>query len=254
MPIDDSVYIVIIGTEVLTAKVRDENGPFILGSLREAAVRVAGLSVVPDERAPLVDELDRRRRAHTHVITTGGVGPTHDDITFAAIAEVLSVPLIFDERLAARFRAKFPPGMDDGWRRMAMLPAGSELLDTPLFPQARCANLWVLPGVPALVRARLPSILPHLGARPTTCVAIRTQQGEPELAGLLEGVEHDIPGLRIGSYPLWGEADARVRITLEAEDRVAVEAGLARILGGLDPLRVVDVDHDYAPHRLWLAR
>lgn len=241
-------HVVIIGTEVLTAKVRDENGPALLAALREAGVRVSGLTVVPDDVPLIVEALRREAARNDHVLTTGGVGPTHDDVTFQAVAEAWGRPLRVHEGLAARFRARWPDRDERGWIRMATLPEGTELIECPYFPQARCGPFWVLPGVPELVRTRLPVLMPLLGGRPLRCYAVRTTQSEPEIAVLLERVELE-SGASVGSYPSWVDGQSRVRVTIEAEDGLRAEAALVLLLAGLDPASVLDVDKDYAPHR-----
>lgn len=235
-----SAALLVVGTEVLTAKVQDENGPYAARALRAAGLRLATVCTLPDQVDAIVEAVDRERRRNTWVFTSGGIGPTHDDVTVAAVARALGRPL----RRHAGLEAILRDGHErwTGSRevpepvlRMADVPEGTQLAGGG-FPCLRVENVVMLPGVPQFFRAQLDRFLPALATAPFRLATLFLGVGEDRIAEALDEVARGHPDVDIGSYPRFDEADHRVKVTLESKDaarvRAAREALLARLPDG----------------------
>ena len=242
-----TVRLVIIGNEVLSGKVADANTPWLLGRLRQIGAVCTGVRIVPDQE-PLVATVVREDAAAADfVITTGGVGPTHDDITMAAIAQGFGVGVTEHETLLDLLRAYIGEELTEHQRRLARVPEGAELVEGGTFPTVRLHNIFILPGVPALVRKKFEQIEPLLAGARLPCAAVRTTLRETELAPYLEGTLEDVPNADIGSYPRQGQDGWRVLLTLEAPTQTELDRSLAALLARLPADVVYDVLHDFRP-------
>ena len=219
--------VVVVGSEVLSGKVRDENGPWLALRLRELGVELTALHVVPDRVEAIVEAIELERRRVDWVFTAGGVGPTHDDVTLGAVARALGRPLERDERMAgllrgwhARHHAGTP--LPEAALRMAELPRGTRLLGDPDFPTPVVENVALLPGVPAFLRHQFDRIADRLGGAPFHLVCLYLALGEDGIAEPLGRVAGAHPDVEVGSYPRFDGADHRVRVTLEGRDRARV--------------------------------
>ena len=239
--------IVVIGNELLSGKIQDSNSPWLMRRLRTQGVRCVGLVCVPDTIEEVALAVRNAASAADFVFTSGGVGPTHDDVTMAGIAAAFDVQL--EEHPVIR------AFLDERWRgprsparlRMAQVPAGTEVLDTNSFPVVRCRNVYIFPGVPRLFRGRFESIA-HLFSGPTlSCSSILSRQGESELAPLLEEVLAQYPSVEIGSYPRWNETSWEVLLILEHVDEGRLAKARDALLSALDPERLMDVQERYQP-------
>jgi molybdenum cofactor synthesis domain-containing protein len=239
--------IVVIGNELLSGKVEDSNSPWLMQRLRAQGVHCLGLVCVPDTVAEVSAAVRNAASSADFVFTSGGVGPTHDDVTMAGIAAAFDVAL--EEHPVIR------AFLDERWRgprsparlRMAQVPAGTEVLDTESFPVVRCRNVYIFPGVPRLFRGRFESIS-HLFSGPTlACSAILSEQGESELAPLLEGVLTKHPSVDIGSYPRWKKTRWEVLLILEHTDEELLSQARKALLDTIDRERIIEVHEQYIP-------
>jgi molybdenum cofactor synthesis domain-containing protein len=236
--------LVVVGNEVLSAKVTDENGPWAARRLRDLGVRLLAIHTVPDRVEDVVEAVDRARRRADWVFTSGGVGPTHDDVTVAAVARALGRPMVRSGELAAAISSLHrehhagaePP---EAVLRMADVPEGTRLLGDGRYPTLVAANVVMLPGVPQFFRYQFDRIAHLLEAPPFRLAQLFVSVGEGELAPALDRVANAHPGVEIGSYPRFDEADHRVKVTLEAKDGARVAAALAALLAELPPGWVV---------------
>lgn len=234
----------VVGSEVLSAKVQDENGPYLARRLRELGVQLVSLHVVPDRTDAIVEALESVRRRVTWVFTSGGVGPTHDDLTLPAVALALGRPLVRLPELVevlreAHRRYRGSSDLPEAALRMADVPQGTRLQGDPRFPTLVVENVVMLPGVPAFFRHQFERLAPELAAPPFRLACVYVTLGEDRLAPLLDRLALDHPAVEIGSYPRFDEADHRVRVTLEGKDLQRVEAALAALLALLSPDAVV---------------
>jgi molybdenum cofactor synthesis domain-containing protein len=236
---DPSAALVVVGNEVLSAKVQDENGPWAARRLRELGVRLLAIHVVADRAEDIVAAVNAERRRASWVFTSGGVGPTHDDITVAAVAAALGRPLVRLAALEATVReihrrhhgGAEPPEIA---LRMADVPEGTRLLGDPAYPTLAVENVVMLPGPPRFFRFQFDQVAPLFQGPPFRLAAVYVSVGEERFAAALAAVAKDHPGVEMGSYPRFDEGcDHRVRITVESREGEAVSTALRALLGVL---------------------
>jgi molybdenum cofactor synthesis domain-containing protein len=235
--------IVLIGNELLSGKFRDENAAWLAGRLRALGVDLRRIVTVPDVEGDIVDEVRACAARYTHVFTSGGVGPTHDDITIEAIARAFGVPVVRDPSLEAILRGHFKDRLNDAHLRMADVPEGTVLRrGGPIaWPVVRFRNLVILPGVPEIFRAKFESIESEFQSLAFYLRNLWLNSDEGEIAKHLADVERDF-GVQIGSYPRIDHADHRVRITVEDRRPERVDAAVSALLDRLPASEVVRFD------------
>ncbi|MEO0604257.1 MAG: molybdopterin-binding protein, partial [Myxococcota bacterium] len=211
--------VIIIGDEILSGKFSDENGPFLIGRLRALGTDLGRLAVIGDSPDHIADEVARCRDGYDHVITTGGVGPTHDDRTLEGVGRAVGRPMQVHPDLAALLD-QFGMERSEANLRMVTVPEGATLVAAPgsSFPVVRVDNVWVLPGIPSLMRTKFEDIAQHFAGDQVHVERLYCTQGESEIAAQLEAVEAAFPDVAIGSYPRWGERRYRVMITVDSRD------------------------------------
>lgn len=218
--------ILIIGDEILSGKFADENAPYLIGRLRELGCGVRRVAVLADRREDIAEQV-RWANAHCdHVFTTGGVGPTHDDITMDAIAHAFGVPLISHPDLERILREKIRGELTPAALRMARVPQGSELWwDGGLtFPLVVKDKVHIFPGVPSILRLKFEAVAERFRGIPLHTGRVVTSEYETDIASRLEEALEHFPGVAIGSYPRFDEGPRHVIVTLEGPDaeRVAM--------------------------------
>jgi molybdenum cofactor synthesis domain-containing protein len=236
--------VLVVGSEVLSGKVEDANGPYLIRRLRELGVELTGLHVIPDRMDAIVESLLAARRSADWVLTCGGVGPTHDDITVAAVARALGLAIRRDDRMARSLRemhARHHPGAEfpEVALRMADLPEGTEILGDPGFPTLVVSRVVMLPGVPSFLRHQFERVTHLLDGAPFHLACLYFRWGEDRLAVPLAAVAEAHPGVEVGSYPRFDDADHRVRVTVEGRDRDAVRAAAEAVLASVPPGAVI---------------
>ena len=231
----------LIGDELLGGRVRDANGPLLARVLFDCGIRLRRLVVCPDEPAEIVEELRRMVARYDVVFTSGGVGPTHDDVTMEAVAEALERPLLEDGRLAEALRGFYGERFTEAHRRMARVPTGTELLrcEGVPFPVLKVDRVFVLPGVPRFFEAKLRALRPWLRTRTAGSLrsgSLRVEADEGRLAPLLAEVAARFPTVHLGSYPRQrADGSWYVLLACDGPDGAAVaaacEALRERLLG-----------------------
>ncbi len=196
------------------------------------------MSTIGDAIDDIADEVRRAAAAHDHVITTGGVGPTHDDRTLEGVARAFGVELEQRDELL-ELLDRWEIARTEATLRMVTLPRGAELIDSPgtSYPVVRVRNVWIFPGVPRLLQAKFESVAQHFAGTEVACERIYCTQHETDIADVLAAVQRSHPAVTIGSYPRFGEASFRVILTLESRDR-ALLAAAARDLR--DRVEIID--------------
>jgi len=229
-----SVAAIIIGDEILTGKFADENGPFLIRRLRELGADLERLVTISDEVAVIADEVRRCAASYDRVITTGGVGPTHDDRTFEGIAAAFGVGLVERPELVELLRSYDLP-LTEASLRMARVPEGTELLwgEGASFPIVCVRGVHVFPGVPKLLQAKFAGIAERFAGERMLTERLYTPQRETEIAPVLGAVASEEPSVAIGSYPRFGEGAYRVIVTLESRDRDALRRAHDRLAAKL---------------------
>jgi molybdenum cofactor synthesis domain-containing protein len=244
---DPSAALIVVGNEVLSAKVRDENGPWAAQRLRELGVRLLALHVVRDRIEEIATAVSAERARAGWVFTSGGVGPTHDDITMAAVASALGRPLVrspaVEESIREIHRRHHGGEPPEAALRMADVPEGTRLLGDPGYPTLAVENVVMLPGPPRFFRHQFEQITPLLLGTPFRLAVVYLSVGEERFAARLAGLAQAHPAVEIGSYPRFEEgADHRVRVIIEARDAAAVSAALEALRAAFPAEWVVRVD------------
>ncbi len=235
--------IVVVGSEILSAKIRDTNSPWLIGQLRELGVTVDRVTTIHDQIDVIAKIVVEASERAAFVITTGGVGPTLDDLTFAGIAAGFGCPLRPFPEMTRVIQQYFHGQATPAHLRMADLPGESELVFSPnlVFPVVRVRNVYVLPGSPEILQKKFLAIRETFRSTPFHLRSIDTHQEEGLLAPALDRLHALLPAVTIGSYPTYANPDHAVHITLEAKDRAVVDQAVDTLLGLLDRSLVVRV-------------
>jgi molybdenum cofactor synthesis domain-containing protein len=223
--------VVVVGDEILSAKVRDENSSWLAMRLRSLGIDLRRIAVVPDVVAAIADEVRFSSASYDLVITTGGVGPTHDDVTLAGVALAFGVPLERHPELA-KLLLKSLTGLDDEALRMADLPAGAELWweGAIRFPLVVVKNVLVFPGVPKLLKIKFDGIAHRLEKGvPVATARLVTTAREPDIAFRLRQIQDAHPSVAIGSYPQFEHEPHTVTVTVDSRDRDALASAVAAL-------------------------
>lgn len=236
--------IVVIGNEVLSGKVEEENARFLIRELRALGVELMRVAIIRDELGEIAREIKAMSEAYDYVFSTGGVGPTHDDVTMEGVALGLGVPLVRSAELEATICGHFGARVTASVLHMADVPEGTELLGqgTMLHPITRVRNIYVLPGVPEFLRAKFNFIKAGLADRPIVLRQVWVRVGEDAVGDHLREVLAAVPGLEIGSYPRFDTPEFKVKITIEAKDAALVDRGVAELLRRVPAGDVVRVE------------
>jgi molybdenum cofactor synthesis domain-containing protein len=201
--------LLIIGDEILSGRTKDANLPYLAEWLNGQGIQLAEARVVPDVEEEIVAALNALRARYAYVFTTGGIGPTHDDITAQSVARAFDVPLDRHEEAVARLSAHYKTAeeLTEARLRMANVPRGGVLIDNPVSaaPGFRIDNVFVLAGVPKIMQAMLDTLIGTLeGGRSMLSRTVAAEGvAESRLAPDLARIEHAHPGISIGSYPKW---------------------------------------------------
>jgi molybdenum cofactor synthesis domain-containing protein len=232
--------IILIGNELLSGKVVDANAAYLCRQFRELGVEVRKVSVIPDEVDLIAREVREFQLAYTWVFTSGGVGPTHDDVTIEGVARGLGVRVVRHPELEARLTEVFRERLNDARLKMTEIPEGAELLamDSLIVPVLALANVFVFPGVPEIFRQKFEAIKERFRERPFLLRSVYVRIGEGTLAEHLNAMLTEFPELLCGSYPEFSNPEYRVRVTLESKEPEYLERALRYLLDRL-PLEAV---------------
>jgi len=230
-----TVAIVVIGDEILSGKFAEENAAWLIPTLRELGAALRRIVVIPDVVSDIGDTVKACAERFDHVITSGGVGPTHDDLTMEGIAGAFGVPVVRHPELERLLRGCYGDRLEERNLRMADVPEGATLVgaDHPSWPVTRFHNVWILPGVPVVFRRKFDSIREHFRARPFHVRRAYCLGEEGALAGHLDAVVAGHPEVSVGSYPRFDAREYRVIVTLESKDPAAAERALADLCARL---------------------
>ena len=235
---------IIIGDEILSGKVRDTNAPLLIDLFRESGVELQRLACVADSLDVISAEVHRCAASTDVVVTSGGIGPTHDDRTVAGVAQAFAVPVVRDPDLESMIRGFWGPRVNDAALRMADVPQGARLIDggDGLLPIVAIHNVYLLPGVPELFRAKLPTLRRHFSGTRVAIGSLYLRSDESSIAELLGRIDNDFDGVKVGSYPTLHDAEFRLWVTVEGADPREVGRAIDRLLDGLRPTDVVRVE------------
>lgn len=232
-----TVGIIIIGDEILSAKVRDENSHFLASELVRLGVRVERILTIPDDIETIGREVRDYSRRFDYVITTGGVGPTHDDLTMAGVARGFDVALVRHPVLEKWIRDWYGEQLNESALKMAEVPEGSDVIMKAglRFPPVVFKNIFILPGVPEYLRNKFAAIRDRFDGRPIFIEKLYLKPGETEVAAKLKSVAEAFGDVSIGSYPVLGQQDYKVLITIESHDSDRLASALSSLRAALGP-------------------
>ena len=225
--------ILIIGNEILSGKIVDSNSPYLCSQLRELGVDVERIVTIPDDCDAIAAEVRRMSEAFDFVFTSGGIGPTHDDLTMDGVAAAFGRKVVQSDSMVARIERAQGRAPDEGQLKMAMVPEGATLVDAGdlWFPAIIVENVFIFPGVPELLRKKFDSIRERFRGVPFLLRRVYVKQLESDLVPALNGLLQEFPELVLGSYPRFREADYRVMLTLESRDAEYLQHALDSLLG-----------------------
>ena len=227
--------ILVIGNEILSGKVVDTNSPYLCRELRALGVDVERISTIPDAVDVIAENVKSMSQAHDFVLTSGGIGPTHDDLTVDGVAAAFGRPLELSASIEERIRRATGEEPNPSQLKMARIPAGATLIDSGdlWFPLVVVENVYILPGIPELLRKKFESVRDRFRGIPFVLKRVYVTLMESSIAEQLEAVLQEFPELLLGSYPRIHEESFRVMLTLESRDAGYVQRALDSLLARL---------------------
>ena len=230
--------LVVIGDEILSGRTQDKNIAQVASWLNVQGIRLREVRVVADDTAAIVAAVNALREGHDYLFTTGGIGPTHDDITVDAVAEALGVGVVIHPEARAILEGYYATrgGLNEARLRMARVPEGAELIRNRMSgaPGIRIGNLFLMAGVPAITAGMLDALTGELeGGQPVLALTIGSWVAESEVAELLRRTEHDHEGVAIGSYPFFREGRTGANFVIRGTDQALLETCAAALSAGL---------------------
>jgi molybdenum cofactor synthesis domain-containing protein len=229
----------VIGNEILSGKVQDANTYALARELRALGIELRRVVVVPDEIEVIAAEVNALRTTHDLLFTSGGVGPTHDDVTIVAVARALGRQVVRFPEVEQLLREHYGTRCTADHLRMADLVEGTELVRSAeggAWPTFVLGNIYILPGVPEIYRMKLQAVRERLsgGDRGFVLRSVYTRGDEGTIKCWIDDVVARYPDVMVGSYPRFSDPDHNVRITFDGRDAERVEAA-ARAFAGMLP-------------------
>jgi molybdenum cofactor synthesis domain-containing protein len=231
--------LVVIGDEILSGRTQDRNVAQLATWLNDQGIRLAEVRIVADDSAAIGAAVNALRTSHDYLFTTGGIGPTHDDITVDAIAAAFGVPVVVHpeaRRILEDYYRGRPGGLTEARLRMARVPDGAELIANPSSgaPGVKLGNLYILAGVPHIAASMIEALTGTLeGGRPMVSVTIGARAAESDVADLLRETEASHPRVAIGSYPFIRDGGFGANFVVRSEDGALARETASALAAGL---------------------
>ncbi|HSJ96608.1 MAG TPA: competence/damage-inducible protein A [Myxococcota bacterium] len=224
--------IIVIGNEILSGKVVDTNSPYLCRELRALGVDVDRILTIPDDVDVIAREVRAMSECHDFVFTSGGVGPTHDDLTMDGVAKAFGRAIRIYDSIVERIERAQGKAINESLLKMAALPEDAVLIDAGdlWFPVVVVQNVYVFPGIPELLRRKFESIRIRCQGVPFVLRRVYVRRRESDIAADLHALLAEFPELLLGSYPRTGEAEFHVLLTLESRDSLYVQRALDSLL------------------------
>ncbi len=225
----------VIGDEILSGRTRDSNMHFLAGELTRTGITLAEARVVADDHPAIVAAVKALSAAYDNVFTSGGIGPTHDDITADAVAEAMGVAIGHRADAMAILGAHYERSglpFNEARQRMARIPEGAALIDNPVSsaPGFSVGNVHVMAGVPNIFQAMLAGLLPRLtGGAPMLSQSLRVERGEGEVAGPFGALAAEFPDLSMGSYPFIQNGAHGTNLVIRGTDPARLDDAMVRL-------------------------
>jgi molybdenum cofactor synthesis domain-containing protein len=236
--------ILVVGNEILSGKVVDTNSPYLCRELRALGVDVERIVTIPDVVDVIAEHVGTMSRAYDFLFTSGGIGPTHDDLTIDGVAAAFGRSLELSESIMDRLRRATGHEPNESQLKMAQIPSGASLLDAGdlWFPLVVVDNVYILPGIPELLRKKFESARDRFRGVPFVLKRVYVTSMESEIAEVLHALLQEFPELMLGSYPRIQEESFRVMLTLESRDAGYVQRALDSLLERLPAYAVHKVE------------
>gem|GEM_PF-61562 len=240
----------VIGDEILSGKVEESNVAVLARTLRSLGILLRRVVLVMDDIDTIAREVRELSATHDWLFTSGGVGPTHDDVTIEGVAKAFGVRVVSSPEMEAMLRSHYRDRCTEGHLRMALVPEGAalEVNDEITWPTIRLGNTWLLPGIPevfrmklAVVRNALAPAAPSAKGRAFVSRAVYVKMDEGELKPLLDRIVAEFPDVSVGSYPKWLDPAYKTKLTFDATDGERVQAAqgaFVALLPGGEPQRI----------------
>jgi molybdenum cofactor synthesis domain-containing protein len=238
LPPPKTAAALVIGNEILSGKIEEANVHVLARMLRGRGVELRRVVTILDDVDEIAREVAALANAHDWLFTSGGVGPTHDDVTVEGVAKAFGVRVVESPVLAEMLRAHYRERCTDGHLRMALLPEGAslEVSDDVRWPTIRFRNTWLLPGVPEIFRLKLAVAAAAMGeGHAYVTRAVFTKMDEGDLKPLLDAVVARFPDVGVGSYPRWADPTYKTKLTFDGRDAGRVDAARDAFLAVLPP-------------------
>lgn len=232
MPKEVTAALIVVGNEILSGKVQDTNSAFLAREVRDLGVWLRRIIVVPDEVDAIAEAVRDCASRFDVVFTSGGIGPTHDDVTVQGVAQGLGRRVVEHPGLAERLREFFGGELTGARRKMAEVVEGAELIfdGDRSFPTIRVANVYLLPGIPEIFREKLRSLRNRFAGNPFHMRTVYVRAYESQIAEALQRTLDDFPELLLGSYPKLNHPEYSVQVTLESKDPDYLERSFRRLM------------------------
>ena len=235
LPAMATAALLVIGNEILSGKVRDTNSPFLAVELRKLGVELERILTIPDDVDLIAKETRALSDAYDFVFTSGGIGPTHDDMTMESIAKAFDRRIVLNQSMFDRMERYSDKPVNEAMKKMAMIPEGAEVLDVGglWFPIVVVENVHIFPGIPELFEKKFHEIRERFTGVPFQLRKIYVRENESDIADVLNRLLEEFPKLMLGSYPRINEEDYRVLLTLESKDGDYLERATATLASRL---------------------
>jgi molybdenum cofactor synthesis domain-containing protein len=225
---------IVVGNEILSGKISEANVYELARVLRSSGVLLSRVVIIPDDGETIAREVSELRARFDYVITSGGVGVTHDDVTIAGVARAFGVPVVRDPELEALIRSHYGENVHENHLALANVPEGARKLMAEGFawPLVAIENVYILPGIPEIFQRKLGILRAHLAkaAPPFVSRAVYTRMDEAVLKPLLDEVVARHPTVEVGSYPRWNDPKYETKVTFDGKDREAVDRAVEHFL------------------------
>ena len=238
--------ILIIGNEILSGRTQDTNTSTLATWLNSIGVKVNDVRVVPDDEKIIIDTLNLLRKSYNYVFTTGGIGPTHDDITAESVSKAFNRKYQIHKEAFKLLEAYYKPGeFNKGRQKMVWMPEGAELILNPTSgaPGFNVDNVFCLPGVPSILKSMLGGLKNKIvGGEPILSHTISLRTVESEIANSLTKIQEKNKDVEIGSYPFFHAGKLGVSIVIRSEDQSKIDSCNSEILEFVNEKKIEQVD------------
>ena len=236
--------LLVIGNEILSGKVRDTNSAYLSVELRKLGVDLERILTIPDIIDIIASEARAMSETYDFVFTSGGIGPTHDDLTIEGVAAAFGRTVEIDENLEGVLRSALGDDLNESHLKMAKVPAGAALIGSndKWFPLVVVENVYIFPGIPEALYRKFESVSDRFSGIPYVLKRVYVKRSESDIAATLNALLEAFPDLLLGSYPKLREPSYRVLLTLESRDENYVQRALDRLLADLTESAIYKVE------------